>query len=54
MISKVKTWSRVAQIVYVIVSVNVILNLSLKKLGKPFVFTFLKDVIEKIKRNPMV
>ena len=27
---------------------------SLFKKGKPFVFTFLKDVIEKIKRNPMV
>ena len=38
MTSKVKTWSRVAQIV--IVSVNVILNLSLKKGIKPFVFTF--------------
>ena len=53
MISKVKTWSRVAQIVYVIVSVNVILNLSLKK-GSLLCSLFLKDVIEKIKRNPKV
>lgn len=51
MISKVKTWSRVVQIV--IVSVNVILNLSLKK-GNLLCSLFLKDVIEKIKRNPKV
>ena len=51
MISKVKTWSRVVQIV--IVSVNVILNLSLKK-GSLLCSLFLKDVIEKIKRNPKV
>ena len=51
MTSKVKTWSRVAQIV--IVSVNVILNLSLKK-GSLLCSLFLKDVIEKIKRNPKV
>ena len=51
MINKVKTWSRVVQIV--IVSVNVILNLSLKK-GGLLCSLFLKDVIEKIKRNPKV
>ena len=51
MINKVKTWSRVVQIV--IVSVNVILNLSLKK-GSLLCSLSLKDVIEKIKRNPKV